>query len=183
MLYPGKGVEWLVDAVEMLVRRGTSVKLALIGGNGGCTSDSDWNAACARYEMQLREKVRSQGLQSHTTFVGHAQASAAAQHIAACDAICLPFDDGLTGTRSSFLECAALGVPIITTISDRTDSRLCDIKCGILFVSPRNPKQIVETILFLMEDKARAAHYRTLIMQFAKEYGRNEKIVECFDEI
>jgi glycosyltransferase involved in cell wall biosynthesis len=107
----------------------------------------------------------------------------AAQYIAACDAICLPFDDGLTNTRSSFMECAALGVPIITTITDRTDARLCDPKCGILFVTPRNPKQIVETILFLMEDKARAAHYRTLIVQFAKEYGRSEKIVECFDLI
>jgi glycosyltransferase involved in cell wall biosynthesis len=181
MLYPEKGVEWLVDAIEMLVRRGTPVKLVLIGGNGGCTSDPEWNTACEHYERRLRDKVQAQGLRQHVTFVGYAQASAAAQYIAACDAICLPFDGGLTGTHSSFLECAALGVPIITTITNRTDARLCDPKCGILFVSPRNPKQIADSVLFLMEDRGRAAQYRALILRFAKEYGQSEKIVACFD--
>jgi glycosyltransferase involved in cell wall biosynthesis len=181
LLYPEKGVEWLVDAIEMLVRQGAAVKLAVIGGNGGCSSNPEWNTACERYERRLRDKVQAQGLHQHVTFVGYVLGSVAAQYIAACDAICLPFDDGLTGTRSSFMECAALGVPIITTISDRTDAHLCNPECGILYVSPRNPKQIADTVLFLMEDKTRAAHYRTLIMQFATEYGQREKIVECFD--
>lgn len=183
MFYAGKGIETLLSAVQILRSRGVTVKLALIGANDVTAISIRHNGIHRKYERALRDLIQRAGIEDQITWTGYVAPLPTARFIASCDLACLPFDAGLTSSRSSFMECAKLGVPVITTRSEATDSFLCRDDSGIAFVSPRDPAELAETILTLRNDPDERARRGKLIGRFAETYCGSRTLVDSFDHV
>ncbi len=181
MIYRGKSVETLVSAVQILCSRGIDVKLALIGATELATAGIQLQKSHRKYQDRLRDFIHEAGIGDRITWTGYVAPLQAARHIASCDLICLPFREGLTSTRSSFIECARLGVSVVTTRSDVTDEFLCRDDSGIAFVSPRNPVELAEAILRLRNDPDERARRGGLLKRFAEAFCGSRALVDSFD--
>jgi len=180
LIYPSKGLEWLLNAVSLARKRGLSIKLIVIGGDTK-TGDQAWNVACEDYRAMLEQLARNLKLQPHVIWCGYLGDVEASNLIADCHAVCLPFDDGVTGLRSSFVQCAMIGVPIITTLTDATDEYLRADDSGILFISPQNAEQIVQAISHLYADPHLRKTCRKRVRRFAARTYNCDAWGEAFD--
>jgi len=86
------------------------VHLLLVGG-----LHSDREAEFSSCERDLTNRIRALGLQANVTATGYLEPDAASRHLVALDLAVLPFRDGLTTKRSSFLSVLSHGVPVLST--------------------------------------------------------------------
>jgi len=110
-LNPSKGGDTLIGALAALQSRKARVKLALIGGQAG-SSDAATNAAFSGELDQLIKRYDLADRLFRTGFVTPPEVSA---HLLACDALVLPYRDGVSFRRGTFMAALAHGCPIITT--------------------------------------------------------------------
>ncbi len=109
-LNESKGGETLFRALAELVRRGRRVKLLMIGGQVG---DSDpTNVAYAQHIRVLSTEL---GLQDRVLWTGYTDAQQVAANLLAADICVLPYRDGASYRRGSFMAALAHGLPIIST--------------------------------------------------------------------
>jgi glycosyltransferase involved in cell wall biosynthesis len=179
LLYPGKGVEWLIEAMRTLRNKGLPTKLILVGPNGGVTASDRWNSECLGYEALLKRNAGD--LADSIIWSGFCDDLQAVQILRSCDVVCLPFEAGLTNSRTSFITCAQIGVPVITTLTSATDEFLRDPNSGIMFVEPRNSAQIVDRITLFYEDKELTGKRGLMLRGFAAKHYSNKHFVDCFD--
>lgn len=180
LIYPSKGLEWLIEALAYVKSGLVPVRLSIIGQGGGITSDEAWNLKCRQYETQLHELANKLGVQDLIQWHGFQPDDKAAELVTKCNLVCLPFDEGLTGTRSSFVECAKAGIPIVTTLGDSTDQYLKAPNSGITFVPPKSPQAIAKAISDLLTHPPLC---RELAEQI-KKFGRSiytDQFVDEFD--
>jgi glycerol-3-phosphate cytidylyltransferase len=107
---PEKGLESLLHGLGTLRRQGHGARLLLIGG-----LHSDREHAVSPYHQELLRLIADLGLEAAVTATGYLDAEAASQHLLAADLAVLPFRDGITTKRSSFLSVLGHGVPLLTT--------------------------------------------------------------------
>jgi glycosyltransferase involved in cell wall biosynthesis len=181
LLYPGKGIEYLIDAMRSLKDKRLDTRLVIVGPHGGVTADNSWNVHCQNYEKALKQKADDLGLTDTIVWSGYCEDLKTVEILASCDAACLPFDEGLTNRRSSFITCAQIGLPVITTLTAATDAFLRDTDCGILYVEPRNAAHIADRITLLNENRETAWRLGSALKEFAARHYRNESFVDCFD--
>lgn len=179
--YPGKGLEWLLRGLHLALQSGIPVKLIVIGGSGAVTANQAWNQICEDYSSSLKQLARDLGIQGIIMWCGYQDDKEAAKLIADCQAICLPFEDGVTGLRSSFVECATIGVPLITTLTGGTDEYLRAENSGILFVAPENSEQIAAAISRLYADPGLRQACREQVRRFAAKNFRSGAFVDALD--
>jgi glycosyltransferase involved in cell wall biosynthesis len=180
-IYPGKGIEWLLEAVSFLKHKGVDVKLVLLGPTNVETAHEGWNVNIRNYAMRLKNMVRDLDIEDITKWCGFYEDSLAARCISTFDVACLPFDEGVRGLRSSFVTCAEIGVPIITTRTPETDLFLLESDSGIIFVEPRNSAQIADSILLFYNHREKTGEHGLKLKNFAKKHFSNERFVDCFD--
>jgi glycosyltransferase involved in cell wall biosynthesis len=181
LLYPSKGLEWIIEALPLIRKLGVSVRLSVIGENGGVTSNESWNAKCREYEENLHKLSKSLGVDDLIQWHGFQPDSEANKLISECDLVCLPFDEGLTGLRSSFVECAKLGIPIVTTLSDETEEYLRNRESGIIFVPPKSPESIAKETAHLVNDTDRRKELGQKIARFADSTFSGQSFVDAFE--
>ena len=104
-----KGLNELLDALQMLHSQGLLARLMLIGSAG---SSDPTNLA---YEAQLRERILSNGLQDTVTMTGFLPEAEVHALLRAADAVALPFLDGASTRRGSLMAALAAGCAIVTT--------------------------------------------------------------------
>ena len=182
LIYPGKGIEWLLEAIEILVSQGIKIRLILIGPHGGLTSKENWNSKCRNYEAMLRKKVVALGLEDSVLWCGYCDDLTTVQYLSCCDVACLPFDAGLDNRRSSFIACAQIGLPIVTTKTNSTDQFLLSEQTGITYVKPRDSSQIAASLELLYRDKAMRAERAAKMKRFAMKHYRNDAFADLFDD-
>ncbi len=110
-LNPSKGGDTLIAALAGLAGRKLNVKLILIGGRAG-SSDSQVNETFGADVDRLIADFDLADRIIRTGFVAAAEVSA---HLLACDAMALPYRDGASFRRGSFMAALAHGCAIITT--------------------------------------------------------------------
>ena len=181
LIYPGKGLEWILDALHLVRSSGMSATLLAVGADGAVTSEKDFAERCKAYRLQLATRARALGIEEFITWTGYKDDSQVSELLVHCDALCLPFDDGLSGRRSSFIECAKLGRPVITTLANGTDCFLRGPHSGILFVPPKDPERIAAEISRLISDPPFRDECGARLKKFALQAFDNEKFVDCFD--
>jgi len=109
-LNESKGGETLFRCLAELRRRGVQAKLLMIGGQVG---DSDpTNLAYARRIRALGAELGLQHLVLWTDYVPAEQVSAS---LLAADICVLPYRDGVSYRRGSFMAALAHGLPIVST--------------------------------------------------------------------
>ncbi|MGC8787189.1 MAG: glycosyltransferase family 4 protein [Anaerolineae bacterium] len=158
-LNKSKGGEVLFRALAELLRRGYKAKLLMIGGQVG---DSDpTNVAYLEHVKALGNEL---GLQEHVLWTGYTPTEQVSANFLAADICVLPYRDGVSYRRGSFMAALAHGLPIVSTKPRVPIATLVDGK-NILLVPPDNALATAEAIERLISEPM----LRARLAQGAKE--------------
>jgi glycosyltransferase involved in cell wall biosynthesis len=150
-LYPGKGVETLLEAFKRAADKRNDVRLILIGGTPSMLLDS---LKSPDYGSQLKKLCDDLGVGDRVIWTGgyETDSEVPSKYLRASDLCVLPFDRGVFLNNSSFGSCAAHGLPIITTRGETLESPFVDQE-NILLCPPKNSVLLSEAILRLVDDR------------------------------
>ena len=150
-LNESKGAETLVRALSRLVRgydaQSTSnLQLMMVGGKVG--SSDPTNVA---YLKRVEGLIAELGLTDKVLWTGYTPQSEVSANLLASDICVLPYRDGASFRRGSFMAALAHGLPIVST-RPRVD--VPELRHGenILLVPPDAPVALAEAIARLAED-------------------------------
>ncbi len=109
-LNASKGGEMLVDVLGELVDRGQNAHLLMIGGRVGASDPTNY-----AYLQKVEARIAARGLSDRVHWTDHipGQQVSAAFHIS--DVCLLPYQDGASYRRGSFMAALEHGMAIITT--------------------------------------------------------------------
>ena len=119
-VYPGKGVETLLEALSLVLKR-RRVRLVVVGGSNEVVL-RELNRP--QYPVELHELTEQLGIANQVSWTGYypADSDRGSFYLRGADIGVLPFDDGVRISRSSLAAVAAHGLPIITTKGDTAES-------------------------------------------------------------
>ncbi len=151
-LNESKGGETLVHALNKLVQRGydaqsaPNLQLLMIGGKVG--SSDPTNVA---YLKRVEGLIEELGLTDRVLWTGYTPQPEVSANLLASDICVLPYRDGASFRRGSFMAALAHGLPIVST-RPRVD--VPELRHGenILLVPPDAPVALAEAIARLAED-------------------------------
>lgn len=109
-LNASKGGEMLIDVLAGLAGRGIDAHLLMIGGRVGASDPTN-----AAYLQQVEARIAAAGLAGRVHWTGHVSAAEVSAAFLASDLCLLPYQDGVSYRRGSFMAALAHGLPILTT--------------------------------------------------------------------
>jgi glycosyltransferase involved in cell wall biosynthesis len=109
-LNESKGGDMLINALAILADRETRVKLVLIGGRTGSS-----DATNAEFDAKIEKMIKRYELENRVIRTGFVIPEEISAHLLACEAVVLPYRDGVSFRRGSLMAALAHGCPIITT--------------------------------------------------------------------
>jgi glycosyltransferase involved in cell wall biosynthesis len=149
LLYPGKGLEVLLEAFHLLIRRNKPVRLLIVGGENEVML-STWRRQS--YSRDLIEMAAQLSVADRIFWTGDCpfDGDRASRYLRLADACVLPFDDGVKLHNSSFSVAAAHGLAIVTTRSATTESAFVDGR-NVVTAPPKNPVALAECIASVVD--------------------------------
>lgn len=151
-----KGLNLLVDAVNLVLARRPNTRLMLLGGEVGASDPTDRQTA-----QLLRQRLDPAALETsgsipgsqvlQTGWLAPEQLSA---YLLAADIALLPYLDGASPRRGSLLACAEHGLPIVSTTPAAPE-----IADAVHAVAP-DPRQLAEAVLHLAHSPSVSARLR-----------------------
>ena len=170
LIYPGKGIEDLLQALARLRDRAVDAALLLVGQSGGVTSNAVWNKACDDYVLQMKTLADNLGLQDRAHWAGHVKDAELGAWFGVSSVACLPFSGGIRANNSTFAVCAAHGIPVVTTTWDGIDSVFQGPDSGIELVPCQNPDRLADALEEVLADSERLSamsrHIRTVFERY-----------------
>jgi N-acetyl-alpha-D-glucosaminyl L-malate synthase BshA len=164
-LKPVKGVQYLIEAMEILRQKNLDVKLLLIGDG--------------KEKQNLEKLVKKLKLEKHVKFIGKIQNEEIPKYMALSNIFVLPsLSEGFPLT---ILEAMACGLPIVTTMVRGIPEVVEDGENGFL-VEPKNPKEIAEKVLLLLKDDKLREKISNNNKEKAKKYSW-ENVVEKLEKV
>jgi glycosyltransferase involved in cell wall biosynthesis len=151
-LNESKGGESLVRALAGLMQGGhdnqsaSEVRLLMIGGRIG--SSDPTNVA---YLNKIEGLIKQLGLTERVLWTGYTPQTEVSAHLLASDMCVLPYRDGASFRRGSFMAALAHGLPLISTHPRVDVPRLRDGH-NILLVPADSPSALAEAIARLAAD-------------------------------
>lgn len=166
--YHSKGLDILLEALNVLKQKGLKVKLLLIGGH----SKEDMN----EYEKRILKLINKLNLQDDVFLTGYCSDDLMVKY-SLCSEVCVfPFRSNIMG-RSSIMLPISLGLPIITTKLAKKSSFLIDRE-NVLLISPNDPDALAQGIEELLNNERLrnyiATNVRSLAEKTSWENIRNE---------
>jgi glycosyltransferase involved in cell wall biosynthesis len=146
-----KGLDLLVDTVNLVLTQRRTTRLMLVGGAVGASDPTDRQTASS-----FRQRLDIGVLQ--TGWLPPEQLSA---HLLAADIALLPYADGASPRRGSLLACAEHGLPIVSTRPAAPEV------ADAVHAVPPDPHQLAEAVLHLAQTPSAAAHLRTAAQALA----------------
>lgn len=170
-LNESKGAETLIRALARLVQGGYSAKLMMVGGKVG--SSDPTNVA---YLKRVEGLIRELGLTERVLWTGYTPQTEVSANLLAADICVLPYRDGASFRRGSFMAALAHGLPIVST-QPRVD--VPELRHGenILLVPPDAPLALAEAIARLATDADLRCHLGEEAAKLAQDFTW-EKIAE-----
>lgn len=151
-----KGVEVLLDALQLAQRQGAALHLALIA------------LATSRQSRDLRQAIAMRGLSSTVDPLGPRPRGTLAAHYLSCHALVVPsLDDPLP---TVVLEAMACGRPVIASAVGGIPFQLQQGDCGLL-VPPGDPEALAAAILRLDQDRGLAANLAERALQRSQAFS------------
>jgi glycosyltransferase involved in cell wall biosynthesis len=139
-----KGGDTLITALATLAERKAGVKLVLIGGQTGASDPGD-----AEFAARMEKAIRRYGLENRIAQTGFVAAPEVSAHLLACDALVLPYRDGVSLRRGSLMAALAHGCPIISTTPSAPIPELRDGE-NVRLVPPDSPPALVLAVTELL---------------------------------
>ena len=139
-----KGIDVLAHAMRRTELLGPGMRLVLIGASGPPTN--------ARRAEQPVPPSTFDDVRLIDT--GEQQPAVISQWLVACDVIALPFVDGLSARRGSFMNAVAHGVPVVTTVPPVEGA--VDVGADeVALVAPGDVAELAAALAEIRDDSAR----------------------------
>lgn len=140
-IYPAKGIEELIDAFGIVCKSLADAKLVIIG-----SSDS----GNTLFSSLIRRKIIDSGLVDRVYVSGFVPKQQVSELLLASDLCVLPFRDGISMRRGSFLAAVKHGLPVVTTApTSQPPDNLIDGE-NVMFVSPGDVEKLADSIVRLL---------------------------------
>ena len=145
-LNESKGGEDLILALEQLVRQGYAPHLLMIGGQVG-----DADPTNRAYADRVRSLVQGCGLEECVHWTGYTSSEEVSANLLASDVVVMPYHDGVSFRRTTFIAALCHGRPVVTT---NPTVPLVELQDGrnVLLVPPRDVDMLARTIARLADD-------------------------------
>jgi len=145
-LNQSKGGEELIRALDRLVHRGYDARLLMIGGQVG-----DVDPTNRAYADRVRSLIRARGLAERVHWTGHISAAEVSANLLATDVVVMPYRDGVSFRRTTFIAALRHGRPVVTT---RPTVPLAELRHGenVLLVPPGDADALAEAVARLADD-------------------------------
>jgi glycosyltransferase involved in cell wall biosynthesis len=147
-LNESKGGDTLISALAILKDRRAPFRLLLIGGQTGASDVTN-----AAFEAKIEKMVKRYDLGDQIIRTGFVEAPRVSAHLLACDAVVLPYRDGVSFRRGSLMAALAHGCAIITTEPQATMPELRDGE-NVRLVPPDSVQALVLAITSLLDAPA-----------------------------
>jgi glycosyltransferase involved in cell wall biosynthesis len=157
-----KGVDELLRALYHVRERNASAKLVLIGGKTGSSDPANLSFA-----EHLQFIIQSLNLQEMIIETGFADPRAISGHLLACDVVALPFKDGVSYRRGSFMAALAHGCAILTT-PPAVPYPLLE---NVVTYSPPDPEKLAAALIDLANDPVRRAQLSSTARSLAPHFN------------
>ncbi len=141
-----KGMDTLLHGVRGALAGVPDLRLLLIGGRTG-TSD----AANAAIADAIDGQIAALGLGERVIRTGFVDEAAVSAHLHACDTLVLPYSDGVSYRRGSFMAGLAHGCPIVTTHPRKVLPELHNGE-NVTLIPPDDPAALAATLRTLAAD-------------------------------
>lgn len=164
-LRPVKGLKYLIQAMDIIAKHDTLVKLMLVGDG--------------EERQSLQELVKELDLENRVIFMGKVSNEEVPEYMVAADVFVLPSLQEGFGIVN--LEAMACGLPIVTTNVKGLPEIVKHGENGLL-VEPKNPAQIAEKVLQLLEN----SELRERISRNNRERVKNytwERVINSLEEV
>ena len=147
-LNESKGGEDLILALDRLVQRGYNAHLLMIGGQVG-----DVDPTNLAYADRIRSLIQVRGLERRVQWTGYTSPAEVSAHLLAADAVVMPYRDGASFRRTTFIAALRHGCPGITTYPAVPLPDLYD-GGNVLLVAPCDPQALARAAARLADDPA-----------------------------
>jgi glycosyltransferase involved in cell wall biosynthesis len=152
---PLKGFDRFISIASLL--GGDGFEYSVIGG---------FHPESNAYHRSLLESVKSKGLEKAFRFLGHIDGKAVAQRLAESDCCLLPFEEGVSERRGSFLAAVVQGTPVVTTEGPFTPSDFRDTPGMAMF-----PKDDLQGMADKVREYCRARPDTSGLERISKSVG------------
>jgi len=137
-----KGVETLLHAFRIVRERDPEATLLMLAEVNGASA----------YHRRIRRKAYELGVDPWIEWAGFCGPREVSQRIRQAAVCALPFVDGISPRRSTFLTALEHQVPTVTTRGNRVPPGVRDGR-NCLLVPPNNPQAVADAILRLLQDR------------------------------
>jgi glycosyltransferase involved in cell wall biosynthesis len=156
-IYPGKGLEILLEVVKRFNQQGRNLKLMIVG-------DVPEQYVLERegkpdYLADLKKLARDLGIYERIIWSEYAAygSTEPSAKLRLSDICVFPFESGINQHNSSFWFAAAHGLPIVATKSPTTEDIFVD-KHNVIFAEPSDVSDLASKIDQLSKDKELKKH-------------------------
>jgi len=147
LVYPGKGMETLLEALAMLRRARPEACLVVIGD----TRESE-----RAYRAGLEALALRLGVAAAVTWTGRRTDEDVSRILAAADVFVAPFDGGASIRRGSLMAGLAHGLPVVSTSPAAPSAYLRDAD-NVALVPPRDAAALAARLAALLASSAERA--------------------------
>ena len=172
-IYPGKGVETLLEAFRIVCRRNSNMRLLLVGGNLEIRNAPTSSSA---YDHMVHQLPETLGIADKVTWTGHFNwdSDAGSRYLYGGDVCILPIDWGVTLNNSSLAAASTHGLPVIATELSMGQDEMLEHGKNIYLCRPRDPEMLAEAIQLVCENTGLRERLRLGIRDLARDWHRWE---------
>lgn len=173
-IYPNKGIDSLLKAVQLVIRHKSLFRVAMVGG-----SLEFQFPGRPMYEQEIHDLSKQLGIEDKLIWIGEYawDSDVASTYLHAADLCVLPFDSGVMLSRSTFAAAAAHGLPIITTQGAMLEQPFVH-KENVFLCPPKNPEVMAAAIETLMENCDLSQRLRLGALRLAEEWFSWERAID-----
>lgn len=171
-VWRNRGLESVVRACGLVNQKGCRLLLVFAGG-----------IVDEEHAQELKELAASSGLtRDQLFFTGELPAAEMSRVLYSADLCVLPFPTGVSTGRSTFFNCAAHGLPIITTLNQANLPRELSQGENVLLNCPGDDVELARHIESLCLSDALRAKLAENALKLAEHFSW-ENIARSYDEI
>ena len=143
-LHPNKGIEALLESFALVHREKSPARLVML---------SLFEPEKQTYHAKVRNLVRALAIESAVSWVGFLPPDEVSRMLTIADIGLLPFDDGVSFRRLSFMTMLSHGVPTVTTVADVSLDELGLVEGESVIAVPvhSTPQQIAASVMRIID--------------------------------
>jgi glycosyltransferase involved in cell wall biosynthesis len=173
-LHPNKGIEVLLESFALVHNEKPSTKLLML---------SFFQPEKQPYHAKVRDQVRALGIEDAISWMGFLPPDEVSHMLSIADVGLLPYEDGVSFRRLSFMTMLSHGVPTVTTVADVSLEDLGLVEEGSVISVPAHstPRQIASGVLSIINSPCRQETLRNGGRDWARPYQWNEVTKQTLD--